>query len=84
MLQIPNDTYSDGVRAEMTALFRQKTKSEHLYISVIIRKENESGTLITSAELYTLFSTAVKQASKQPLVDFIEVSEAHVIILTKA
>ncbi|KAF8862546.1 hypothetical protein BDZ45DRAFT_686681 [Acephala macrosclerotiorum] len=73
ILQIPNDIHSSGVRAEMTALFRQKTKSKHLYISLVIRKEHQSDTLITSSELYTLFSTAVKQASRQPLVNFVEV-----------
>jgi hypothetical protein len=33
VLQIPNDTHSDGVRAEMAALFRHRTK-RHLYISL--------------------------------------------------
>jgi hypothetical protein len=45
----------------------------------VIRKEHQSDTQITSSELYTLFSTAVKQASRQPLVNFVEVSEAHII-----
>jgi len=40
ILQIPNDIYSNGVQAEMTALFRQKTKNKHLYISLVIRKEH--------------------------------------------
>jgi hypothetical protein len=61
----------------MTALFRQRTKSKHLYISLVIRKEHEFDTLVTSAELYALFSMAAKQASRQPLVDFIEVSKAR-------
>ncbi|KAF4629207.1 hypothetical protein G7Y89_g8939 [Cudoniella acicularis] len=76
ILQIPNDIYSNGVQAEMTALFRQKTKSKHLYISLVIRKERQSDTQITSSELYTLFSTAVKQALRQPLVNFVEVVTA--------
>ena len=75
MLLLPGDT--DGVRTEITALFRQRTSRRHLYISIVIRKEHEFDTLITSAELYTMFSTAAKQASRQPLVDFIEVSHAY-------
>ncbi|KAG9228047.1 hypothetical protein BJ875DRAFT_490303 [Amylocarpus encephaloides] len=73
VLRIPNDTYSDGVRAEMTAFFRQRSKGKHMYISLVIRKEHESDTLITSAELYALFSTAAKQAWRQPHVDLVEV-----------
>lgn len=61
----------------MTALFRQRTDRKYLYISLVIRKEHEFDTLITSAELYALFSTAAKQASRQPLVDFVEVSKAQ-------
>ncbi|OAF56355.1 hypothetical protein VC83_06882 [Pseudogymnoascus destructans] len=52
---------------KMTALFRQRTKS------MIIRKGHELDAPITSAELYALFSTIVKQASRQPLVDSVEV-----------
>ncbi|KAF7860272.1 hypothetical protein EAF04_008400 [Stromatinia cepivora] len=73
ILRIPNDTYTDGVRAEMTALFRQQTERKHVYTSLVIRKEHESGTLITSAELYALFSTTVKQMRRQPLIDSVEV-----------
>ena len=75
VLRFPNDSYSDGVAAEMTIMFLQKTERKYLYVSLVTRKGHKSGTLITSAELYTLFSLAAKQVYRRPLMDLVEVSE---------
>jgi hypothetical protein len=40
---------------------------------------HKSDALITSAELYTLFSLAAKQVYRQPLTHSVKVSEAQIV-----
>lgn len=79
-IRVQNDSYSRGVQPEMMATLQHKTNSDGkcLYVAVVIRKECQSETLITSAELYTLFSMAVNQASAQPFRSSLEVSTARI------
>jgi hypothetical protein len=74
LMHIQNDTYSGGVRAEMTALCQEKRDKKYLHLSVVTRAEHRSDTLISSSELYALLSTARKQSSRHPLVGSLEVS----------
>jgi hypothetical protein len=59
----------------VTMVAQPNTSSDEkgLHLSIVIRMERLSGTAITSAELYTLFSMAATQAAAQPLRNSLEV-----------
>ncbi len=75
IFRIENDSYSRGIQPEVTMVAQPNISSDgkYLHLSIVIRKERQSGTSITSAELYTLFSMAATQASAQPLRNSLEV-----------
>lgn len=75
ILRIENDSYSRGIQPEVTIVAQPNTSSDGkgLHLSIVIRMERQSGTAITSAELYTLFSMAATQAAAQPLRNSLEV-----------
>ncbi|KAF4613420.1 hypothetical protein G7Y89_g15468 [Cudoniella acicularis] len=75
IFRIENDSYSRGIQPEVTMVAQPNISSDGkcLHLSIVIRKERQSGTSITSAELYTLFSMAATQASAQPLRNSLEV-----------
>lgn len=85
-LRIQNDSYSYDIQPELTMVSRRKMNSAErcLHTSVIVRKERTLGTLITSAELYTLFSMAANQASAQPSRDSLEVSTLGITFFADA
>lgn len=75
-LRIENDSYSHGIQTQFTITAQEKTDlvDRELDLSVLIRQERGSGTLLTSAELYVLIAMAASQTSRQPSRNSLEVS----------
>lgn len=71
-VRIQHDSVSRK-RDEALARLQCRTTGGYLGISVVIRKENLSGTLVTSAELYTLIWMASDQALREPHRNVLEV-----------
>jgi hypothetical protein len=69
------------VQAEMIAQFYGTTNNKYRDLSVLVRKENQSGVLITSAELYTLFWMASFRAALDPVGTSLQVSAATIASL---
>jgi len=74
-LLVESDSTSGGIKPELTIATQQNIGSDNTsqHLSILIRKEGLSGTLITSAELYTLFAMAATQALEQPYKNVLEV-----------